>query len=249
MRFPARYLTFIFVRFVHVRGASFTDAAVYPMRYTRSSPRTGSELNRACVIDAPTGLISQGYTLRMKARFVLRVLLSWLPLAALAVTLASMSYLGIEQSHRTAADDPQLAIAQEAAVTLGRGTLPSTIVPEGRVVIGESLAVYLNIYDGQGLPVAGSGYLHGDLPKLPPGVFSAAAAWGENRITWQPEPGIRQAIVAVPFGEGPAGYAVAGRSLSEVEKRERALTAMTGGALGAGLLVTLLLVALRERYG
>jgi hypothetical protein len=185
----------------------------------------------------------------MKARFVLRVLLAWLPLAALAVALAFMSYAGIQQSHRTAADDPQLSIAHEAAVTLGRGTLPETIVPEGKVVIGESLAPYFNIYDGQGLPVAGNGYLHGDLPKLPPGLFSAARAHGEQRDTWQPEPGVREAVVVVPYGEGPAGYAVAGRSLSETERRERALSLMTGGALGASLLITLFLVALRERYG
>lgn len=184
----------------------------------------------------------------MKARFAMRVLFGWLPLAALSVALALISYQGIELSHRTAADDVQRVIAQEAAVTLGRGTLPETIIPEGKVVIGESLAPYLNIYDGQGLPVAGSGYLRGDLPKLPPGVFSAAREQGENRTTWQPEPGIRHAIVVVPFGDGPAGYAVAGRSLSETEKRERSLMRMTGGTLGAFLLLMLLLIALRERY-
>lgn len=184
----------------------------------------------------------------MKARFALRVTLAWLPLAVVSFMLAMVSYIGIQQSHRTSADDPQLSIAHEAAVTLSRGTLPETIVPDGFVVIGQSLAPYLNIYDGQGLPLAGNGRLYGNVPKLPPGVFTSAAQTGENRVTWQPEPGIRHAIVVVPYGDGPLGYAVAGRSLSEVEKRERALTLMTGGALGGSLFLTLLLVALRERY-
>jgi hypothetical protein len=82
------------------------------------------------------------------------------------------------------------------------------------------------MYDQAGKPVAGSGELNGKLPTLPEGVFKYAKNKGEDRITWQPEKGIRSAIVVVSYNSPNAqgGFVMAGRSLREVEKREHQLT-------------------------
>jgi hypothetical protein len=45
----------------------------------------------------------------------------------------------------------------------------------------------------------------------------------EDRITWEPRAGVRIAAVIVSFKGRAAGYVLAGRLLTEVEKREGAL--------------------------
>jgi hypothetical protein len=61
----------------------------------------------------------------------------------------------------------------------------------------------------------------------------------EDRITWQPAPGVRVAAVIVPYGGQQPGFVLAGRSLRLVEQREDALLRDVAGGLAAGLAVTL----------
>ena len=44
---------------------------------------------------------------------------------------------------------------------------------------------------------------------------------GEDRLTWQPEPGVRSATVVVHYQGAQAGFVMAGRSLREVGKSHR----------------------------
>lgn len=46
-----------------------------------------------------------------------------------------------------------------------------------------------------GRPVVSSGTLDGKPPTLPRGVFVYTAKAGEDRVTWQPRSGVRQAVV------------------------------------------------------
>ena len=64
-------------------------------------------------------------------------------------------------------------------------------------------------------------------------------AHGQDRITWQPRTGVRQAIVAVYFHGRKTGYVVAGRSLREVEKRVDDLGLIVAAAWLVTLLATL----------
>ncbi|MDB5236923.1 MAG: hypothetical protein JWL88_25 [Parcubacteria group bacterium] len=95
-----------------------------------------------------------------------------------------------------------------------------------RVAIERDEAPYTILYDVKRAAVSGTGYLHGVLPQLPSGIFDAASKAGVNRLTWQPEPGVRQAIVVLPIKGGPlsGGFAVAGRSLAYTEWQESQLT-------------------------
>jgi hypothetical protein len=87
-------------------------------------------------------------------------------------------------------------------------------------------------------------------PSIPIGVLQAAANNTgkdsdlpfENSVTWQPEAGVRQAIVVVAIPEGMGPYAgdfvVAGRNMGEVEDRETRLEDMVGLAWIATIATT-----------
>jgi len=89
-----------------------------------------------------------------------------------------------------------------------------------------------------GRPVVSSGTLDGKPPTLPRGVFVHTAKAGEDRVTWQPRPGVRQAVVVRRIEGSSGGFAVAGRSLREVENRVSDLDAEVGIALVFTLVVT-----------
>jgi hypothetical protein len=68
-------------------------------------------------------------------------------------------------------------------------------------------------------------------PTLPSGVLDAAATGGENHVSWQPRSGVREAVVALPWGDGrSSGVVVAGASLQPTETRSRAL--LWGAVIG-----------------
>jgi hypothetical protein len=51
---------------------------------------------------------------------------------------------------------------------------------------------------------------------------------GEDRVTWQPEPGVRMATVVVRRGDAGGGFIVAGRSLAETEDRIQQIQTIAG---------------------
>ena len=87
-----------------------------------------------------------------------------------------------------------------------------------------------------GTPLAGSGRLHGAMPRMPGEVLPFARAHGGHRLSWQPEAGVRQALVIVPVrGGGKDRFVVAGRSLREVEQRKRQVLRYLALLWGLGL--------------
>jgi hypothetical protein len=143
----------------------------------------------------------------------------WLTLAIITTSLSGLIYSTVRQSIREAADDPQIEMAEDTAAALNAGIRPQSIIPAGRINIADSLAPYLIIYNQSGYPLISSGELDNRIPVPPAGIFKAATANNKNRITWEPEPGVRSAVVIVPFKGSPSGFVLAGRSLRETEKR------------------------------
>ncbi len=146
------------------------------------------------------------------------IIKSWLPIALLATLFSLLVYGTVQQDMRQGANDPQIEIAEDAATALAAGAKYQTNLPQ-EVAIGQSLAPYAIIYDDKSVPVSGTGKLHNTLPTPPAGVFAFARAHGENRLTWQPEPTIREAIVVKYFTGTRSGFVLAGRSLRETEIR------------------------------
>src|SRR5436190_8138570 len=149
-------------------------------------------------------------------RAVARAILIWVPLAVAATGLALLVDVAAQQVIRTSADEPQVQLAEDAAAHLDAGATPVGVVPPGTVDLARSLAPYVLVFDDRGALLAGSATLHGQAPSFPSGVLASARARGENRVTWQPEAGVRSATVTVPWR---GGYVVAGRSLREAEAR------------------------------
>ena len=150
-------------------------------------------------------------------RTLRRAILAFLPLVVLATGLAGTVYLVAQQGLRSGADSPQLQLAEDAARALDAGAAPATVTGPPTVDVAASLAPFLVAYDAAGRALAWSGELNGAAPVPPKGVLDAAVADPPNRVTWQPQPGVRIATVTVPWS---GGTVLAGRSLREVERIE-----------------------------
>jgi hypothetical protein len=162
--------------------------------------------------------------------YVKSVIRNWFPLAVIITALIGLVYVVGQQGYRTSADDPQIQLAEDAAKALSAGQSPQSVLPSVQVDIANSLAPYMVIYDERGQALVASGLLHGQMPALPAGVFSYTREHTQDRLTWQPERGVRSAIVVAAYGGAHPGFVMAGRSLREVERREDNLLLMVGAA-------------------
>ncbi len=171
------------------------------------------------------------------------ILRNWLPLAVVITILLGATYGTIQQALRISANDPQIQIAEDAANALTNGQSIGSVVPAAKIDIAQSLAPYVVVFDDSGKAIASSGFLRNQLPALPTGVFEYVRQHGENRLTWQPEPGVRSATVVTRYTGAQSGFVMAGRSLREVESRDSNLQLLIGlGWLGT-LCVSLVTVA------
>jgi hypothetical protein len=152
----------------------------------------------------------------------------WLPLAVVTTMLCGLVYLAVQRSLRQGANDPQIQIAEDTAEALAAGGTPESVLPVVQVEISSSLAPFMVVYSETGEPLVSSGRLHGDTPLLPSGVFDYTRQNGEDRVSWQPESGVRIAAVVIAYGGSQPGFVLVGRSLREVEKRISQVEKITG---------------------
>ncbi len=168
---------------------------------------------------------------------------AWLPFAVVVTALCALVYVTAQQVLRMGANDPQMQMAEDAAAALDKGIGTDAVVSKQQVEISTSLAPFLITYDANGKPVSGNGLLNGQLPDYPLGALQSAKQSGENRVTWQPQPDVRIASVAVPYKDG---YVVAGRSLREVEKREAQAELLAVAAWFITVVAILVVIAFEE---
>ena len=176
--------------------------------------------------------------MHVSASLPARTLLYALPLVLLTTLLAALVAAAVQQDQRQTANDPQIQLAEDTAAALAAGQPVTALVPATKVDLATSLAPYLIVYDDAGRPVAASATLNGAIPALPAGVLDAVRPGGEDRITWQPQAGVRGAAVITRVGGAAPGFVLAGRSLREVEKRIDALTGIVLLAWLGGLVVS-----------
>ncbi len=181
-------------------------------------------------------------------QIVKNVLRNWLPLGAAITLLSGLVYLAVQQDLRQGANDPQIQMAEDAAQALAQGATVEAVVPAGQVDAARSLAPFVVVFDAQKQPVAASGQLHGQIPVVPDGVLDYARLHGQNRVSWQPEPGVRLAAVVVSYQGTKPGFVLAARSLRDVEIRESQAEFEAGAVGGLALAVTLVLVILGEIF-
>ena len=148
-----------------------------------------------------------------------------LPLAAAVTCIYGITFLAIQQYIRLSANELPMQYASDIKGRLESGVPISNAIKNiDSSDMQKSLSPFVIIYDNNGIVKNATTTLHGKCPAPPPGVFTIAKQDGENRRTWQPEPGVRNAIVVLPYSiNGTEGYVIAGRSLREVEMREHFL--------------------------
>jgi hypothetical protein len=161
----------------------------------------------------------------------------WIPLAIVTTVLAGLIYVSVQQNYRMSANDPQIQISEDIANQAANGQNPQAFLPRTKVDISRSLASFIMLYDKNGKLTGSSAILDGKDPVVPSGVFNSTKTSGEERFTWQPKIGVRQAVVISYYNsENTSGFILIGRSLREVEVRIDNLTKMFFAALGLALI-------------
>jgi hypothetical protein len=152
----------------------------------------------------------------------MNILKTWLPLAVIVTCLSGLIYLTIQQNIRISANDPQIQIAEDISSQLAEGQNPQDFIPSTKTELSKSLATYIMLFDQNGKLTGSSVTLNGNNPVVPQGVFTSAkkSATNETRFTWQPQRGVRSAVV-LDYYKGPIpGFVLIGRSIKEIEIRE-----------------------------
>lgn len=163
-------------------------------------------------------------------KLIVRAAALWVVIAVPVTILSALVYVAVQQNFRQNANDPQVQMAEDASVALAGGKDPGSVVPGPKVEMSQSLAPWLMVLDDRGEVLASSAVLDGQTPRIPRGVLDHARTDGENRVSWQPRPGVRSALVVRRYEGVHPGFAASGRSLREVEVRESQLTSEVGGA-------------------
>ena len=146
--------------------------------------------------------------------------------AILIITIImGLIYASVQKTYRSNANDPQTQIIHDLKDRLQEGKPVGELFSD-TVDLEKSLAVFIETYDEEGKPLQSSGYLNGQLPKLPNGVFDQVKAKGEDWVTWQPRPDVRMAMGILGVNTSAVSYVAVGRSLKEVEERVSRLVKM-----------------------
>ena len=167
----------------------------------------------------------------------------WLP-AAVAVTVAAGAAYGVGQNiARSAANDPQIQLAQDGAAELAAGAHAADVANGPQVDLATSLAVVTTVVGHAGTILASTGRLDGVEVRPPLGALAAATSHGPRIVTWQPRRGVRMAAVIVRYsGASGSGTVVVARSLRVVEQRDSQLLALVAAGWLGGLVATAIAV-------
>jgi hypothetical protein len=166
----------------------------------------------------------------------------WLGVVVIILLIFGTIYVVAQQAGRSAANSPQIQIAEDAAAQLDRGDHP-LIVTSGQMDIEASLAPFTIVYDKSGKVVSGSGYIRGKVPKAPMGILTAAKGHDYHAVTWEPKDGVRVAAVTVAADKY---YVLTGRSLELTEKQANTTLLLTAlGCLSSLVVVGVLYVIAR----
>jgi hypothetical protein len=163
--------------------------------------------------------------------------------------MSGLVYTAVQQNYRQGANDPQIQIAEDISAAIEAGTPANSIVPPtGTTDIKASLSPFVILFDDSGKMIGSTALLDGKNPSnFPSSAFDYVKTHGMESVTWQPEAGVRLATVVTRYTGTESGYVVAGRSLTEIEKREMMLMVMSLIAMLFTLILTFLVIWLFKR--
>jgi hypothetical protein len=140
-------------------------------------------------------------------------IIGWLASAIIITLIFGSVYVTLQQFGRHSANAAPAAAA--AAQVQHMGSAPTT--GPGLELTADS-GVFVMVFGADNKPTSTTVSLHGAPPDIPEGVLETARTLGSDAVTWQPEPGLRMAVVA---RQAPGGVVVAGQSLTPFEDSDR----------------------------
>src|SRR6476620_10838884 len=99
--------------------------------------------------------------------------LNYLFAPAIITVIFGVIYATVQQSYRTAANDPQIQIARDINARIHQGKPVESFLAD-TIDIAHSLSTFAALYEANGKPIRSSGYLDRKMPELPAGVFDVA---------------------------------------------------------------------------
>jgi len=145
-------------------------------------------------------------------------------LAASFTIVCGLIYVAVQQNYRQSANDPQIADIQDVTTALNAGQ-QLNLAPDG-TNLNTSMSTFIVLFDKDGNTLGSNAVLNGSMPKLPQGVFkSYKNSEPFKTFTWQPEKGVREAVVLGRVSSTGQFVAI-GRSLKQIEVREDNLAEM-----------------------
>jgi hypothetical protein len=160
-----------------------------------------------------------------------------LPIAIAITCIYTAMYFIMQQNIRSSADGLPTQYAENVRSKLEKG-IPISVAVSGleNVDMQTSYMPFVMVYDNAGNVKISTAILGISIPKIPVGALEQATRHGENRLTWQPQPGVRNAVAIVPYSvNGTTGFVLAAQSLKLYE--QRILT--TGYMVLIGFIITL----------
>ncbi len=148
--------------------------------------------------------------------------------------------MAVQQDIRQSANEPQVEMATDISNALSLGESTDQLIPLRSLDISKSLSPFIILYDEGGNPVSSSVKIYNETVTLPAGVFAYTKTNMEDRITWEPKPGVRIATVVQHYTtKASSGFVLAGRNIREVEQNEEHNLHIVAGAWLTGLVVSL----------
>jgi len=144
-----------------------------------------------------------------------KLLVLWLAMMFLVTFTSSLVYLVAQQTLRLGANEQPMQLTKDTMLKLENGQSAVRAIPVDKVNIAQSLSPFVMVFDSNKNLLETSGMMGSSSPVYPKGVLDSVAKSGEDRVTWQPQNGLRYATVAVKYS---GGFIVAGHSLSETER-------------------------------
>jgi hypothetical protein len=143
------------------------------------------------------------------------ILIIWVVVTFLVTFTSLLVYVATQQVLRLGANEIPAELAAEISINLENSNSPKDAVPGEITDISKSPGTFVMVFDKDKNLIASSAVMGKDKPAYPKGVLDYVDKNSEDRVTWQPQEGLRFATIAIKAGDN---YIVAGRSLKETEK-------------------------------
>jgi hypothetical protein len=155
------------------------------------------------------------YESRQQVKTGKNILIFWVIIAFLVTFTSLLVYVAAQQVLRLGANGMPAELAAKTSINLENSLSPLDAVPGEIIDISKSPGTFAMVFDKDKNLIASSAVMGIDEPAYPKGVLDYVDKNGEDRVTWQPQKGLRFATIAIKAGDK---YVIAGRSLKETEK-------------------------------